>query len=279
MQDFNSKIAVITGAASGIGRALALALARQGAQLALCDLDEAGLEETRKLTSGGAPKVSTHRVDVSDRAAVEQWARAVIDEHGRVNLLFNNAGVGLSSAIVDMSYEDLEWLMGINFWGVVHGTTSFLPHLIDSGDGHVINLSSVFGLIAVPGQAAYNAAKFAVRGYTECLREELEIMNVGVSATCVHPGGIKTNIARSARVEGETLGAVKREAANQRFDQLARTTPEEAAEQILRAVRRDARRVLVGPDAHVIDVLQRAMPTLYQKIVVSRHQEEQGKLS
>ena len=169
--------------------------------------------------------------------------------------------------------------MGINFWGVVHGTTSFLPHLIDSGDGHVINLSSVFGLIAVPGQAAYNAAKFAVRGYTECLREELEIMNVGVSATCVHPGGIKTNIARSARVEGETLGAVKREAANQRFDQLARTTPEEAAEQILRAVRRDARRVLVGPDAHVIDVLQRAMPTLYQKIVVSRHQEEQGKLS
>lgn len=279
MQDFNSKVAVITGAASGIGRALALALARQGAQLALCDLDEAGLEETRKLTSGGAPKVSTHRVDVSDRAAVEQWARAVIDEHGRVNLLFNNAGVGLSSAIVDMSYEDLEWLMGINFWGVVHGTTSFLPHLIDSGDGHVINLSSVFGLIAVPGQAAYNAAKFAVRGYTECLREELEIMNVGVSATCVHPGGIKTNIARSARVEGETLGAVKREAANQRFDQLARTTPEEAAEQILRAVKRDARRVLVGPDAHVIDVLQRAMPTLYQKIVVSRHQEEQGKLS
>lgn len=279
MQDFNSKVAVITGAASGIGRALALALARQGAQLALCDLDEAGLEETRKLTSGGAPKVSTHRVDVSDRAAVEQWAHAVIDEHGRVNLLFNNAGVGLSSAIVDMSYEDLEWLMGINFWGVVHGTTSFLPHLIDSGDGHVINLSSVFGLIAVPGQAAYNAAKFAVRGYTECLREELEIMNVGVSATCVHPGGIKTNIARSARVEGETLGAVKREAANQRFDQLARTTPEEAAEQILRAVRRDARRVLVGPDAHVIDVLQRAMPTLYQKIVVSRHQEEQGKLS
>ena len=279
MQDFNSKVAVITGAASGIGRALALALARQGAQLALCDLDEAGLEETRKLTSGGAPKVSTHRVDVSDRAAVEQWAHAVIDEHGRVNLLFNNAGVGLSSAIVDMSYEDLEWLMGINFWGVVHGTTSFLPHLIDSGDGHVINLSSVFGLIAVPGQAAYNAAKFAVRGYTECLREELEIMNVGVSATCVHPGGIKTNIARSARVEGETLGAVKREAANQRFDQLARTTPEEAAEQILRAVRRDARRVLVGPDAHVIDVLQRAMPTLYQKIVVSRHQEEQGNLS
>ena len=276
MQDFNSKVAVITGAASGIGRALALALARQGAQLALCDLDEAGLEETRKLTSGGAPKVSTHRVDVSDRAAVEQWAHAVIDEHGRVNLLFNNAGVGLSSAIVDMSYEDLEWLMGINFWGVVHGTTSFLPHLIDSGDGHVINLSSVFGLIAVPGQAAYNAAKFAVRGYTECLREELEIMNVGVSATCVHPGGIKTNIARSARVEGETLGAVKREAANQRFDQLARTTPEEAAEQILRAVRRDARRVLVGPDAHVIDVLQRAMPTLYQKIVVSRHQEGGG---
>ena len=201
MQDFNSKVAVITGAASGIGRALALALARQGAQLALCDLDEAGLEETRKLTSGGAPKESTHRVDVSDRAAVEQWAHAVIDDHGRVNLLFNNAGVGLSSAIVDMSYEDLEWLMGINFWGVVHGTTSFLPHLIDSGDGHVINLSSVFGLIAVPGQAAYNAAKFAVRGYTECLREELEIMNVGVSATCVHPGGIKTNIARSARVE------------------------------------------------------------------------------
>ncbi len=278
MRDLKAKVAAITGAGSGIGRGLALALAREGAELALSDIDEKGLEATRAQAASNAPRVTTCTLDVADRGAVEAWAANTAREHGRVNLVFNNAGVALSSAIVDMSYEDLEWLMGINFWGVVYGTQSFLPHLIESGDGHVINISSVFGMIAVPGQGAYNAAKFAVRGYTECLREELDMMEAGVSATCVHPGGIKTNIARAARMTGTTLGDFPHEDSADRFDQIARTTPDAAAETILRGVRSDARRVLIGFDARVIDIVQRILPTTYQRILVNRSKAERAKL-
>lgn len=268
MRNFNGKVAAITGAGSGIGRALALALANEGAELALSDINETNLEETRGLSKTSS-RVTARAVDVADRDAVESWANQVREEHGRVNLIFNNAGVALSSPIVDMKYEDLEWLMGINFWGVVHGTKSFLPHLIETGDGHVVNISSVFGIIAVPGQAAYNAAKFAVRGYTECLREELDVMDVGVSATSVHPGGIRTNIARSARVSGATLGAPSATDLAERFDRTARTTPDQSAKAILKGVRSNAHRVLVGWDAKLIDVLQRALPTTYQRIVAN----------
>ena len=268
MRNFNGKVAAITGAGSGIGRALALALANEGAELALSDINETNLEETRGLSKTSS-RVTARAVDVADRDAVESWANQVREEHGRVNLIFNNAGVALSSPIVDMKYEDLEWLMGINFWGVVHGTKSFLPHLIETGDGHVVNISSVFGIIAVPGQAAYNAAKFAVRGYTECLREELDVMDVGVSATSVHPGGIRTNIARSARVSGATLGAPSATDLAERFDRTARTTPVQSAKAILKGVRSNAHRVLVGWDAKLIDVLQRALPTTYQRIVAN----------
>lgn len=278
MRDFKGKVAVITGAGSGIGRALALALAGEGAELALSDIDEATLEETRGQAASTSPRVTTRRIDVADRGAMEAWATDVAAEHGRVNLVFNNAGVALSAAIADMSYEDLEWVMGINFWGVVYGTKSFLPHLLSTGDGHVINISSVFGMIAVPGQSAYNAAKFAVRGYTECLREELDIMEAGVSATCVHPGGIKTNIARSARMSGTTLGDFSPDASIERFDELARTTPAEAAETILNGVRKDARRVLIGLDARIIDTVQRLLPTTYQRILVNRSKAERAKL-
>lgn len=278
MRDFKGKVAAITGAGSGIGRGLALALAREGAELALSDVDEAKLEETRALANAGAPKITTTRVDVAERSAVESWAEDVASEHGRVNLIFNNAGVALSSAIVDMSYEDFEWLMNINFWGVVYGTKSFLPHLIDSGDGHVINISSIFGMIAVPGQGAYNAAKFAVRGYTECLREELDMMAVGVSATSVHPGGIKTNIARAARMSGTTLGDFSEELSADRFDEVARTTPDSAAQTILHGVRSDARRVLIGWDAKVVDGVQRLLPTTYQRILVNRAKAERARL-
>lgn len=277
MRDFNEKVAAITGAGSGIGRGLALALAKEGAELALSDINEENLEETRGLCSA-SPKVTTRVVDVANRSAVESWAADVAREHGRVNLIFNNAGVALSSAIVDMTYDDLEWLMGINFWGVVHGTKSFLPHLLEAGDGHVINISSVFGIIAVPGQAAYNAAKFAVRGYTECLREELDIMDAGVSATSVHPGGIKTNIARAARMSGTTLGEVSIEDSADQFDRVARTTPDQAAKAILDGVRSNARRVLVGWDAKLIDAIQRALPTTYQRILANRTKAELSRM-
>ena len=278
MRDFKGKVAAVTGAGSGIGRGLACALAREGAELALSDLDEAKLEETRALVASGSPRVTTARVDVADRAAVEAWAEATAREHERVNLVFNNAGVALSAAIVDMSYEDLEWLMGINFWGVVHGTKSFLPHLLAAKDGHVVNISSVFGIIGVPSQGAYNAAKFAVRGYTECLREELDLMDVGVSATSVHPGGIKTNIARAARIRGTTLGDYPAEESADRFEQMARTTPDQAAEAILAGVRRDARRVLIGLDARMIDLVQRALPTAYQRLLVAGARRDRARI-
>jgi butyryl-CoA dehydrogenase len=211
--------------------------------------------------------VTEARLDVADRAAVHAWAGRVVAEHGRANLVINNAGVGLGATIADMSYADLEWLFGVNFWGVVHGTKAFLPHLKAAGEGHVVNVSSVFGLIAVPGQAAYNAAKFAVRGFTECLRMELELEGARVSATCVHPGGIRTNIARSARVVPRE-GSPSREEMNARFDALARTSPEAAARAILRGVKRNARRVLIGADARAISALQRLAPARYQALLV-----------
>jgi NAD(P)-dependent dehydrogenase (short-subunit alcohol dehydrogenase family) len=263
MRKIDGRVAAVTGAASGIGRALAYELAGAGAEVAISDLDAAGLEVTAKEAMARGAKVSQTRVDVADRAAVYAWADRVVAEHGRVNLIFNNAGVALDSSIVEMSHEDLEWLMNINFWGVVHGTKAFLPHLIASGEGHIVNVSSVFGIIAVPGNGAYNAAKFAVRGYTECLRQELTIERHPVTATCVHPGGIRTNIARSAR---RTPHGAGRDAIED-FDRLARTSPEDAARTILSGVRRNKRRVLIGPDARVIDWVQRAFPTAYQRLI------------
>jgi len=268
VRDFGGKVAVITGAGSGIGRALALALAKEGAELALSDIDTAGLAETVHGAEAFGVRVSQQRLDVAQREAVFAHAARVVQEHGRVNLVVNNAGVALDATIGVMRYEDLEWLMGINFWGVVHGTKAFLPHLIASGDGHIVNLSSVFGLIAVPGQSAYNAAKFAVRGFTECLRQELELEGQPVSATCVHPGGVRTNIVRRGRIRNGASGLSQEDAIEQ-FEQAARTTPEQAARKILRAVRRNKRRVLVGPEARPIDWLQRLAPAGYQRLLVA----------
>jgi NAD(P)-dependent dehydrogenase (short-subunit alcohol dehydrogenase family) len=267
VRELRGRVAVVTGAASGIGRALALELAREGAELALSDVDETGLAESARAAEALGTRVSFERVDVADCAAVERHAASVRARHGRVNLVINNAGVGLGATIADMSYEDLAWLMDVDFWGVVHGTKAFLPHLRESGEGHVVNVSSVFGLVAVPGQGAYNAAKFAVRGFTECLRQELELEGANVSATCVHPGGIKTAIARKARVL-QRPGSPSREEMNARFDRLARTSADAAARAILRGVKRNARRVLIGPDARLIDWLQRLLPAAYQRIIV-----------
>lgn len=268
MKDFSGRVAAITGAGSGIGRALANNLARQGAHLALADIDDAGLAETVSMCEGYGVKISSQRLDVADRAAVEAWAEQVVADHGKVNLVFNNAGVALGATIESMSYEDFEWLMGINFWGVVYGTKAFLPHLKASGEGHVVNLSSVFGLISVPSQSAYNAAKFAVRGFTDTLRMELAIEGAPVSVTTIHPGGIKTNIAKNARIDDSlTEMAGDPEKARREFERAFITSPEKAARQILAAVQRDKRRALIGPDAKAIDFISRLPTGLYQRVV------------
>jgi butyryl-CoA dehydrogenase len=270
VKPFGGRVAAITGAGSGIGRALAMELVGRGAHLALSDVDDAGLAETvaiaeQRAGSRGSVKISSAHVDVTDRDAVEHWADSVSEEFGHVNLIFNNAGVALSADVSAMSYESFRWLMDINFWGVVHGTIAFLPHLKASGDGHVINISSVFGLLGIPSQSAYNSAKFAVRGFTDALRTELDIEQCGVSATTVHPGGIRTNIVRNARFEFvDHEDAVDAEQAAVDFERMTRTTPEKAAQLILGAVEKNKRRALIGPDAHLFDAAARLSPRASQ---------------
>lgn len=267
MKDFKNKVAAITGAASGMGRTLAIELARRGCHLALSDVNEAGLAETARLAGQHGVKITTQSLDVAQREAVYAWADAVVRDHGRVNLVFNNAGVALGAFIDTVKPEDFEWIMGINFWGVVWGTQAFLPHLKRAGEGHIINTSSLFGLLASPTQGTYNASKFAVRGFTEALRQELDLEQCGVSATSVHPGGIRTNIARAAKMDANMDRATggQAEAARARFDQMLNmTTAESAAQQILRAVERNQRRVLVGMDAKLMDFMVRLLGSWYQ---------------
>ncbi|RLE24318.1 MAG: acetoin dehydrogenase [Actinobacteria bacterium] len=262
MKDFNDKVAAITGAGSGIGRALSVELAARGCHIALSDVDDAGMAETVAMAEQvGSVKISTRIVDVADRAAIEDWAQAVVEEHGKVNLIFNNAGVALGATVESMSYDNFEWLMDINFWGVVNGTMTFLPLIKDTGDGHVINISSVFGLMAIPSQSAYNAAKFGVRAFTDALRIELDMEPCGVSATTIHPGGIRTNIARNARMESAAdEDPPDADQAALDFEKFARTSPEKAAQLILGAVGKNKRRALIGRDAHVFDFAARVSP-------------------
>lgn len=268
MQNFKDKVAVITGAGSGIGRALAYDLAARGCHLALCDVNREGLAETAARAADHGVTVTHAIVDVADRAAMHAWADEVAADHGKVNLVVNNAGVALVAPLGTASYDDLEWIMGINFWGVVHGTKAFLPHLIAAGEGHIVNVSSVFGLFGVASQGAYNASKFAVRGFTDCLRQELDIMQCGVSATCVHPGGIKTNIARDARsCETIRVLGVQHEPDDGKFEKHALTTPARAARLILRAVEKNKRRARIGPDAVLLDWLVRLFPASYHPVV------------
>lgn len=269
MKQWRDRVAVVTGAASGIGRALAIRLANEGARLAISDVNEEGLEKTRERVASVGATVDARRLDVADRTAVFEYADAIADHYGGVHLVINNAGVTVVGSVRSTTIEDFEWLMGINFWGVVYGTKAFLPHLERADQAHVVNVSSVFGIIAVPGQAAYNSSKFAVRGFTEALRQELDGSGSHIGCTSVHPGGIKTNIVHSARRTGEDPmgGPEDPKVAGEVFKKIARTTPDEAARIILRAVERNRPRVLVGPDAHMIDAMQRSMPIRYQRLV------------
>jgi len=263
MKDFRGKVAVITGAGSGMGRSLAIQLTASGAQVAVSDVDEVGLAETADLckAAGDVPRVDV--LDVRDRAAVHTYADDVASEFGAVNLVINNAGIAMFGTVVESPYADIEKVMDIDFWGVVHGTKAFLPHLIASGDGHVVNISSIFGLFGVPTQSSYNAAKFAVRGFTEALRQEMLLSGDPVQVTCVHPGGIKTNIVNLATASnGADISGIQ-ELFSKR---LARTSADDAAATILRGVRAGKSRVLIGLDAHALDATVRVLGPRYQRI-------------
>lgn len=264
----NGKVAVVTGAASGIGAATAVEFARRGATLALADIDAAGMRETAGRVAELGAEVSTHLVDVGSEDAIYAFADAVERRWGRADIVLNNAGVAVLGDGVTISDESLRWIVDINFWGVVHGTRAFHPILERAGGGTIANVSSVFGLLGMPCQSAYSATKFAVRGFTESVRMELRLAGSPVRVLAVHPGGIRTNIARSTRFEGTGVARAGSAAANvEMFDRIARTSPEQAAVAIADGIRRGKAKVRIGADAVAMDVLQRLFPVGYQRIV------------
>ncbi len=263
MEGFAGKVAVITGAGSGIGQALAIELGRSGAHVAISDVDTEGLAVTEERLKAIGAKVKSDRLDVTERETFLQYAEDVAEYFGKVNQIYNNAGIAFTGDIEVTQFKDIERVMDVDYWGVVNGTKAFLPHLIASGDGHVVNVSSVFGLFSVPGQAAYNSAKFAVRGFTEALRQEMALAGHPVKVSCVHPGGIKTAIARNATA-AEGLDA---EELAKTFDKkLASTTPEKAAKVILDGVRKNKARILIGNDAKMFEIVIRAIGANYQSL-------------
>ena len=258
-------IAVITGAASGIGRALAIRLAKEGISgIAISDWNEPGLKETAEEVANIGVQVSEHLVDVSKLDQVQRLAKEVLERHGRVTHLINNAGVGLFGTFEQVSIADIEWLMGVNFWGVVHCCKAFLPTLLRQNEAHIVNISSVFGFIAPEEQTAYCASKFAVRGFTESLRHEYRGTNVHVA--CVHPGGVLTDIARNSKLGESTPEEWKQQGAKF-FDRVAKTTPEAAAETILEGIKNKNPRILIGRDARQISLISRLFPTRYLSVI------------
>ena len=266
MNPFEAKVAVITGAGSGIGRALAVNLAEKGAKLALSDIDTEGLAETVSQAEALGADVKSDRLNVAEREAVLEYAEAVVAHFGEVHQVYNNAGIAYNGDVENSEFKDIERIIDVDFWGVVNGTKAFLPHVIASGDGHIINISSLFGLIAVPGQSAYNAAKFAVRGFTEALHQEMLVAKHPVKVTCVHPGGIKTAVARNATVANDQNAQTFAEFFDKR---LALHSPEMAAETIVDGVRKGRARVVIGWEAKALDVLARIIGSSYQRIIAT----------
>ena len=263
MEGFDGKVAVVTGTGSGIGQALAVELAHAGAKLAISDVNTTGLADTEVRLKAIGAAVKADRLDVTERERFLAYADEVRDHFGVVNQIYNNAGIGFFGEVGDSQFSEFERVMDVNYWGVVTGTKAFLPHLIASGDGHVVNVSSIWGIFAAPGQSAYNSAKFAVRGFTEALRQEMMLAGNAVKVTTVYPSGIKTAIARNATgAQGLDMNALA-----EMFDsQLAKGAPEAAARSILRGVRKNKSRVLVGPGAKAFDVLVRLTPAGYQRL-------------
>lgn len=263
MKDFRDKVVVITGAGSGMGRELAVQLGSAGARVAVSDVDPDGLAETERLVAATGAQVDAELLNVAEREAVLAYADRIAEKFGQVNAVFNNAGIAHHGEIERTEFKDFERVMDVDYWGVVNGTKAFLPHLIASGDGHIINISSLFGLLSQPGQAAYNSAKFAVRGFTESLHQEMIIAKHPVKVTCVHPGGIKTAIARNSTTSGDHDQAKTAEFFDRR---LARMPAAQAAEIIISGVRKDKARILIGGEAVALDLWVRLVASKYQWI-------------
>jgi short-subunit dehydrogenase len=267
--------AAVTGAASGIGRALALELAARGCDLALADRDEAGLQTLAAEIGRRSPqqKVTLHRVDVAEPGQIAEFAQAATAGHPGLNIVVNNAGVALLGQFSEIDQAQMDWLMNINFWGVVHATRAFLPHLATRREAHIVNLSSIFGIVAPPGQTAYAAAKFAVRGFSESLRHELQMANSPVRLSVVHPGGVATNIVRNSRSGGGVTDNTRRAQSIERFDAVAKTTPAAAALRIITGIEKNQPRILIGNDARFMDLLQRFRPGSYWSVLARRFEQ------
>jgi short-subunit dehydrogenase len=270
--------AAVTGAASGIGRALALELAARGCDLALADRDEAGLQVVAaEIGRDSKRKVTTHRVDVGEPRQIAEFAQATTSAHPALNILINNAGVALLGQFSEIDQAQMDWLMKINFWGTVHSTRAFLPHLSRRPEAHIVNLSSIFGIIAPPGQTAYCASKFAVRGFSESLRHELQTAKSPVRLSVVHPGGVATNIARNSKSGSGVTDNTRRADAIDRFDKVAKTTPQAAALRIIAGIENNELRILIGSDARFMDLLQRFRPASYWAPLARRIEKMAGK--
>jgi short-subunit dehydrogenase len=271
MTAISGSAAAVTGAASGIGRALALELAARGCDVAVADLDEGGLASVAdEIRRTHQRKVSVHRLDVSAPEQVDAFAKAAITAHPGLNIVVNNAGVALFGQFHEIDQTQMQWLMNINFWGVVHGSRAFLPYLQARGEAHIVNVSSIFGIIAPAGQTAYCAAKFAVRGFSEALRHELQMNQSKVRLSVVHPGGVATSIASNARMGIGVTDNLRRTESIDRFAQMAKTTPLGAAQRIIRGIEKNEPRILIGGDARFLDLLQRFKPATYWPVLARR---------